>query len=681
MRSCIVRRLSLVALLFLQYGFFMPTSAQINTDYLMTVGRNAIYFEDYVLSIQYFNKVINAKPYLNEPYFFRGLAKFYLEDFAGAEQDCGKSIELNPFVVSSYQVRGLSRVYMNRYSRAADDFRKAIEYDPVNNSLWHNLILCHIKQNNYDIALSTIDTLLSIAPKYTPAISMRSLILMEQKDTAGARKSLEEALALDKFDASLYQTRALLNIGSEQYSQAESDLNRAIGLNPSEPGYYVNRALARYYQNNVKGALSDYDQAISIDKFSVPALYNRALMRGFIGDDNRAIEDFDRVIELEPDNMLAIFNRAQLRNQTGNLEGAISDYTAVIDEYPQYLPAYELRAIARYNRGDIAGAEQDRLFILNSRTGGIDQVSQTIDSDTIVDNSKDKNTRKESDRNVRSYKKFIVVDDADNNSRFASDYRGKVQNKNVDAKYLSMYYLTYYYNTSEIDLRVRYSALIEELDQINIFPARLRLSNTDYPLDDTNITSLFEDIDSHSANIDLHPDNPYYLLARAIDFYLLQNYTEAEEDLNRIISGRSAIWAAYFCRSTVRDRLLRIKKARSEMNLQSSLTTGVVIKEQDFDYQLIINDLDKVISMVPDFAYAHYNKANVEADLGNHRSALRGYDRAIELDESFAEAYYNRGLTLILMNNIEQGISDLSKAGELGIYSAYNVIKRFSSNY
>ena len=55
--------------------------SQINTDRVMTIGRNALYFEDYVLSIQYFNQVINAKPYLADPYFYRGLAKINLDDY------------------------------------------------------------------------------------------------------------------------------------------------------------------------------------------------------------------------------------------------------------------------------------------------------------------------------------------------------------------------------------------------------------------------------------------------------------------------------------------------------------------------------------------------------------------------------------------------------------------------
>ena len=90
----------------------LPTllCAQINTERVMTIARNALYFEDYVLSIQYFNQVINAKPYLYEPYFFRGLAKINLDDFQGAEADCDAAIDRNPFVVGAYQIRVSGRI-------------------------------------------------------------------------------------------------------------------------------------------------------------------------------------------------------------------------------------------------------------------------------------------------------------------------------------------------------------------------------------------------------------------------------------------------------------------------------------------------------------------------------------------------------------------------------------------
>ena len=70
--------------------------AQFKTDRLVMIGRSALYFEDYVLSIQYFNQAISATPYLYEPWFSRAVAKYYLDDFAGAEADCTEAINRNP---------------------------------------------------------------------------------------------------------------------------------------------------------------------------------------------------------------------------------------------------------------------------------------------------------------------------------------------------------------------------------------------------------------------------------------------------------------------------------------------------------------------------------------------------------------------------------------------------------
>ena len=83
--------------------------AQINTAQVMKIGRNALYFDDYLLSIQYFNQVINQKPYLAEPYYCRAVAKSALGDWTGAETDLTQCVELNPFVHGAYWLRAVSR--------------------------------------------------------------------------------------------------------------------------------------------------------------------------------------------------------------------------------------------------------------------------------------------------------------------------------------------------------------------------------------------------------------------------------------------------------------------------------------------------------------------------------------------------------------------------------------------
>ena len=76
--------------------------AQLNTDRITAIGRNALYFDDYVLSIQYFNQVIRLKPYIAEPYLYRAIAKIQLGDLTGAERDCSRAIECNPFMPGAY---------------------------------------------------------------------------------------------------------------------------------------------------------------------------------------------------------------------------------------------------------------------------------------------------------------------------------------------------------------------------------------------------------------------------------------------------------------------------------------------------------------------------------------------------------------------------------------------------
>jgi hypothetical protein len=68
---------------------------------------------------------------------------------------------------------------------------------------------------------------------------------------------------------------------------------------------------------------------------------------------------------------------------------------------------------------------------------------------------------------------------------------------------------------------------------------------------------------------------------------------------------------------------------------------------------------------------------NAKVKKKDYYGALDDYSKAIELEPDFAEAYFNRGLTRIYLNDINGGALDLSKAGELGIQEAYSIIKQY----
>ena len=649
------------------WGFCAPLKAQINTDRMMSVGRTALYFDDYVLSIQYFNQVINAKPYLPEPYFYRAVAKLSLEDYRGAEQDCSSALERNPFVVNAYQVRGLSRVHQNRYEDAISDFREGLKLDPENNALRHNLILCLARLERNDDALKEADTLVAQSPKYAPALAMRSDLLWDMGDSTGALEWVNRALDVNRYDPAMLHHRGVMLARMERYEEAEQDLDRSIYLDPTDAGTYITRAMVRYFRDNLNGALDDYDMSVMIDPGNVTGHYNRGNLRAQIGDDNRAIEDFDIVIAAEPDNLMAVFYRGILRDQTGDYRGAEQDITRVLEEYPRFTLGYQMRSEVREKLGNRRGAEEDALVVVREQNRRFNNAMGYADDEDREDDGK---TRERDDKNVRNYRKIVVDEDLENSTGFSSEYRGKVQNRNVDVKYLEPFRLTYYKdNTKEVS-SVYSSKPVEELSVSGCFMAALELENREVQLSEKQIDRLFADIGLRTQYIS---DNPQtagcLLLARAIDFALLQDFRNAEQDLDMAVKADPDNWAVWFCRAQIRARSVEAKRAEQDDEVKV-----------DPGYQGVIRDLSNAIELEPSFAFAYYNRGTFYAMTNDLHSALVDFDKAIELDENLAEAWYNRGLVLVILNRMDEAFRDLSRAGELGIYSAYNIIKRFSKS-
>lgn len=663
----------IIAILFALFPSFV--CAQINTERVMTIARNALYFEDYVLSIQYFNQVINAKPYLYEPYFFRGLAKMNLDDYQGAEADCDKAIERNPFVLGAYQVRGLSRIHQGKFKEAVEDYKKSITFSPFEVGLWHNLALCHIQMKSYNDAKQDIAQLLKLQPKYARAYLMRGEVSLSLKDTTAALVDFDKVIELDKFEPDAWTAKAMISMQRLKYKIAESEFSEAIKLNNRNAGNFINRALVRFHQNNLRGAMSDYDSALEVEPNNFIGHYNRGLLRAQVGDDNRAIEDFNFVLKIDKTDMMATFNRGLLRAQTGDYKGAVRDYTTVIKKYPNFLAGYYQRAAARRRMGDIKGAEADEMKIMRAQLA-----KQFGGGKTFVPkkNSGGERTRKKSDKNIDNYQKIVTSDDSEQDREYKSEYRGKVQDKNVAIQLQPMFALSYYEKDNEVKHIINYNESIDKLNRNKALPNRLLITNMETSLSEAQVKEHFSLIDKHTSVIIKDSTNAVKRFVRAMDFYLVQDFISATEDLTRTIANDNHFFPAYFMRALIRCKQLEYMKSQSADN--AAKTDEIKPKKEitAVDYDIVKADLDSVIKIAPDFVYAYYNRGNVKSMLKDYRGAIDDYNKAIELNKDFADAYFNRGLTYIFIGENKRGITDLSKAGELGLFTAYNIIKRFT---
>ena len=671
-----------ILLLPLLLCFALHARAQVNTDYMMRVGVNALYYNDYVLAIKYFNQAINAKPYLAEAYSFRSEAKYHLGDYVGAEKDAATAIELNPFIPYCYEHRSLALARLNRYSEAIENYKVLLKMLPDNSGIWRNYAIFHYRMNDFDGAMAAIDTLRAKAPNNTVALHLRSSLLREKGDTLGAIAALDTVLMIDKYDHAAYMDRSIINIGLRKYEEVESDLTQAIHLYPMS-GHYINRSIAREELGNLRGAMEDLDMAVQLDPDNALAHMNRGLLREKVGDYNRAIEDYSFVLECVPDHIRARYARAMLLKQTGDWQGAVADLTKLIEEFPDFIDLYTLRAQLYRNMGHDKLALADEVAAMNLN---MQAMAVNIDGDDEPSEEElEKMKRKREMQNLNNYKKKEKADNPESvyEHEFSSNHRGEIQHKDVYVELRPLYALTYYRRRNDVDAVVHYHRELEMMQRTLKLPLPLLVTASEQALDEEQIAFHFKDIEKQTSRLGEGGEEALLLLARGIDFYLVQDLSAAVDDFTHAIVEDGAQWMAYYCRAVARYKQMLASRNTEEADIEKEVAS----KPEDFimdgkvnDYQLILSDLNKAIDLGPDFAYTYYNRGNILAWLKDYRAAIVSYDEAIALEPNLAEAYYNRGLTYIFLGDNARGIADLSKAGELGLYGAYNLIKRFGGN-
>ncbi len=187
-------------------------SSQVNTDRVMMIGKNALYFEDYVLAIQYFNQVIGAKPYLADPYYFRAMSKFMLDDFKGAEEDANLCIERNPYYTAAYQLRGAARQNQEKFELAAADYQRSLEFFPEDRLTLVNMGIVNVELKHYDVAEKFFEVLLRRFPDYVPGYLTRGQMNLERKDTLKALADYDKAIEIDPYTAQSFSARGLLQL-------------------------------------------------------------------------------------------------------------------------------------------------------------------------------------------------------------------------------------------------------------------------------------------------------------------------------------------------------------------------------------------------------------------------------------------------------------------------------------
>nr|MBD3622000.1 tetratricopeptide repeat protein [Sunxiuqinia sp.] len=257
---------------------------------------------------------------------------------------------------------------------------------------------------------------------------------------------------------------------------------------------------------------------------------------------------------------------------------------------------------------------------------------------------------------------------------------GRIQNRNIIIELQDIFvFSSFSRNSVDYERLQYYNLALEELNRFNNYTPMMTISNIK--------TTTFED---HFRNQILYFNEKIKAnkvaenhLSRGIFKFLVSEYSEAMDDFDQAITMDERNTLAHFSRANCRVQMVELLESLPDFSEDMTIPVGSTPEpnqntpEMINDYEDILNDYQVCIHIKPDFPFAYYNKAFILCKLGRYQEAIRNFDKAIELQPDFAEAYFNRGLTKIYLDEMDGGANDLSKAGELGIQDAYNIIKRY----
>ena len=651
------------AILFLFCMFADNAGAQVNKQYFVWVGRDMVIDSRYREAIETLNILLRADPDAYEGYFWRGIAKYHLDDLLGAERDFTLTLAKNPVYTNAYQFRALTRSRLGNYDDAMKDFDEAIELRPDYPAPYYSRGVTNILTGRYREAVDDFNMYMRFNQRDADAYANRGTAYLHLQDTVAAYEDFGRAIRTNREYPRGYLERGSLYMEQGRYDEALADFDTAVRCDTSYIPAYFSRAMAYYRKHNLQAALADFDRVLELDPTSSVTYFNRALVRTETGDYNRALEDYDQVAAYSPGNVIVYYNRAGLRFRLGELQGALEDYDRAIELYPDFANAYLGRASVKYLLRDSEGAERDRsvaerkIAEYRARLEGESEVS-------FADTS-------------RQFDKLLSFDTQ------LSD--GPVRNTAMGTK-------------ERITLRPSYGFTLRSDAEpgrgLILHPGEAEAEEFIASLGDASVVfgcegsdmaaaALVRKDEAVSADIAANGSRWQAYFMRGMTQALLKQYTNAVGALSTAITLSPRNPFLYIARSAVQaemtDFISSMDNGYSRISPESDRSARMRDAARTYDYDEAISDLNKAAKLNPNLPCIYYNRGNLFALSGRFPEAFEEYSHAIALDPGLAEAYFNRGLVQIYMKDTRKGLLDISKAGELGIGEAYDLLRLYSA--
>ena len=663
-RSCI-RLACLVAVLCCG----LTARAQYDKDVFMFRGRNALSEGRLSEAVSHFNILAQLDSTDYWTFFYRGIAKYNLGDIRGARTDFNTAVRLNPVFTSGYHYRAITASRFGDYEDALKDLERAIELRPGSAGLYFTRGVTYFLSQQFEPAVKDFDKYIRQEPKDPSAYLNRGASYLFLGDTLKAVNDYNKAIKIDRFEPEGYIRRGRLLAEQGDYDAAIKDMDKAIELDTTNTLAYFNRAILHSEQSHLNEAMADLNTVLRHEPGNALTLYNRSLILAQVGDFAAALSDMDRVININPNNVLAYFNRAGFFLEMGRWDDALADYNKAIELYPDFAKAYMNRAYAELQLGMNRASREDyktgRRKVAEYRAKNASGAAEFADT-------------------TKKYSSLLTLD-----AEFAKhDFDDEMlQHRDVDINLKPLYKFTLATDRDRTSyaLEHRYeNPLLDRFTAALPLPVVVTADAASVPKPSTaTVDAALYGSGASGAT------REFLLALYEID---QKQYNAAQNHYDRAIASEEGndrydlFYKAFYymnravLRAEMIDFIASIESNVQTLTMDDKGNTRARVREQvtsHYDYSEALADMEQAAAIQPALPYIQFNLGNLYCLSSRLVNAIDCYGKAIALYPYMGEAYFNRGLVLIYLKDKEKGCIDLSRAGELGVGDAYNVISRY----
>ncbi len=397
------------------------------------------------------------------------------------------------------------------------------------------------------------------------------------------------------------------------YTTSITFFNHIISSRSNYHKAYYLRGIAKMNLGDYIGSESDLTATIRLNPYYYDAYEQRGAVRIRLGEYTKAIEDYKVATLCYPNNPQVWYNLTLCELQSGNYSSSDSLSDVIIEKWPASTEGYLLKSWAKYGIGDLSNSE-------NLIDKVLTQDPYNLAALTIKSNYLFRTERWE--EAIAMYSRALHIHPKHVQNLLN---RGLCKLKlGLDSEAATDFNLAIELNPNN-PLCEKYRTYIDqdeedklishlmEADDFVISKSMFLVKNTDVP---TDILTKYDLIPPHN---------------------LTDYQNEAYKPDESFKTGYE-----HLC---------------------------------NHNYISAISALSKSIQQNPQIPESYYNRAFAYAYTNNFEMAIKDLDVAIEERPLFAEAYFNRGILKLLKKEKEAAKYDFSKAGELGINTAYTIIR------